>query len=206
MTVTPNVFLIGAPKCGTTAMMQYLGEHPNVFTSVPKEPFYWCPDFARSRHEPKFDGLDDYLALFAEADPAQHKVVMEGSTRYLQSVEAIPAILAFNPQARFIAMVRDPVEVAQAYHMEQRFSLHEDVEDFRTAWNLQDQRAAGQQIPATCGEPEAAAIPRGRGLRRAGDARRRADPRGAVPCHRLRGLQDRHRRAVPPGAGLPWAG
>lgn len=45
----PNFFIIGAPKCGTTSLAHYLGEHPDIFMSYPKEPFYFCPDVIRTK-------------------------------------------------------------------------------------------------------------------------------------------------------------
>jgi len=37
----PNFFIVGAPKCGTTALHTYLGQHPDIFVSEPKEPNYF---------------------------------------------------------------------------------------------------------------------------------------------------------------------
>lgn len=132
----PNTFFIGAPKCGTTSVCHYLSEHPNVFFSSPKEPFYWCTDFKDHQlgHEPKYDRIEDYLALFAEADPQSHQVVAEGSTRYLCSRVATRDIISYQPDARFIALVRNPVDLVQSYHMEQVYSLYESDPDFESAW------------------------------------------------------------------------
>ena len=41
----PNFFLIGAPKCGTTALSEYLRTHPSVFVTEPKEPNFFNRDF-----------------------------------------------------------------------------------------------------------------------------------------------------------------
>jgi len=38
----PNFFIVGAPRCGTTALSEYLRGHPNVFMCHPKEPFYFA--------------------------------------------------------------------------------------------------------------------------------------------------------------------
>ena len=40
----PDFFIVGAPKCGTTALSEYLRSHPNVFMTEPKEPMYFMPD------------------------------------------------------------------------------------------------------------------------------------------------------------------
>ena len=47
----PNFFIIGAPKCGTTALSRYLSQHPNIFMSDPKEPHYFCDDFKYGNYE-----------------------------------------------------------------------------------------------------------------------------------------------------------
>lgn len=142
----PNTFLIGAPKCGTTALMSYLADHPEVYVSTPKEPFYWAKDLPAAPHELRPGSLEEYLEMFAAATPEQ-SVLAEGSTSYLRSVDAVPEILKFNPEARFIVMLRNPVEVVQAFHMEQLYSQHEDVEDFAEAWTVQEARERGEQMP-----------------------------------------------------------
>jgi len=71
----------------------------------------------------------------------------------LRSKNAVKNIIEFNPDARFIIMLRNPVDVVQAFHMEQKYSLNEDVEDFEEAWRLQDKRKSGLCIPSGCTEP-----------------------------------------------------
>ena len=38
MLFSPNLFIIGMPKCGTTPLFAYLQKHPDVLMSIPKEP------------------------------------------------------------------------------------------------------------------------------------------------------------------------
>ncbi len=151
--MTPNTFIIGAPKTGTSALAMYLSEHPEVFFSNPKEPFYWCFDFPKLKHELMINSLDDYLELFKNANPDKHKIIAEGSTRYLRSEVAVRNILEFCPGAKFIIMARNPVELVQAYHMEQRYSMHEDIASFEEAWALQEARSQGKALPKGCREP-----------------------------------------------------
>ncbi|MDF2235897.1 hypothetical protein P2H44_25380 [Albimonas sp. CAU 1670] len=153
--VRPNLFIIGAPKCGTTAVAQWLADREDVFFSNPKEPFFLCDDFPNMAGEITLvDTPEKYLRLFAGADPAKHKVIAEGSTAYLRSTRAVARALELNPEARFIVMLRDPVEVAQAFHMEQLFARNEDQEDFETAWRLQDERAQGRSLSPHAKAPE----------------------------------------------------
>ena len=62
----PDFFILGAPKCGTTALSEYLRQHPRVFVSRPKEPHYFCADFDYY-YAPGQRSEEHYLRLFAEA-------------------------------------------------------------------------------------------------------------------------------------------
>jgi len=138
----PNFFIIGGPKCGTTALSAYLKENPQVFFCEPKEPHYFNDDY-----------LDrgviteaDYLRLF-EGRKEQHRAIGEGSVQYLRSESAVKNILKFNPEAKFILMLRNPVEVAYSYHSQAVISHGENVTDFRKAWNLRGERRVGKKLP-----------------------------------------------------------
>lgn len=143
----PNFFIVGVPKSGTTALCHYLSEHPNVFVSNPKEPFYWCADFPNSKSHHKMTSLENYLRLF-EGAKDQHSAIGEGSTTYMQSRVAIKSIMEFNPEARFIAMLRNPIDVAYGMHGELVRHLLEDEPDFSKAWQLQKDRAEGRALPS----------------------------------------------------------
>lgn len=150
----PNVFLIGAPKCGTTAIASYLSDHPNVYLPYPKEPSFWSFDLKRGGTVLKLNSIEDYLRIYEPAVASTHSVLLDASTSYLQSSDAVEAILNFSPRAKFIVMLRNPVDVAYAFHMEQLFNTFEDEESFEKAWNLQAKRSSGQRIPPSCIEPK----------------------------------------------------
>ena len=143
----PNFFIIGAPKCGTSALAHYLAEHPNVFFCAPKEPFFWSSDHVKARETHCLHSIDDYLKLFRDVDPTKHCAIGEGSTNYLQSRVAVEEILKFQPAARFIVMLRNPVDVAHGMHGELLRHFAEDEPDFEKAWKLQESRAKGLQLP-----------------------------------------------------------
>ncbi|MEQ8618476.1 MAG: sulfotransferase domain-containing protein [Lacipirellulaceae bacterium] len=148
----PNFFLIGAPKCGTTSLALYLSGHPNLFFCDPKEPFYWNSDYPELRRKEHLHTLAEYEALFSEVSE-QETIVAEGSTTYLSSQTAVREILDYNPDALFLAMLRNPVEAMRSFHSELVYTSNEEVEDFEEAWNLQSRRAAGESIPKLCREP-----------------------------------------------------
>jgi hypothetical protein len=138
----PDFFVVGAPKCGTTALSEYLRSHPNIFVSSPKEPHFFADDFPKQKRIYNITTLDDYMALFAEAGD-KHLAVGEASVWYLYSSVAIRNIYQFNRDARLIVMLRNPVDMVYSLHSEFLHSFYEDEPDFRKAWNLQFHRING---------------------------------------------------------------
>ena len=146
MTARPNFFIVGAPKCGTTALSHYLRRHPQIFFSLPKEPHYFATDLPRYRmatHE------SAYLEYFRDAGP-QHTAVGEGSVYYLYSTEALSRIRAFDPEAKIIVMLRNPVDMVYSLHAQLLYSGNETERDFARAWGLQELRARGHHVPPKC--------------------------------------------------------
>jgi hypothetical protein len=149
----PDFFIVGAPRCGTTGLSRYLAAHPQICFSRPKEPHYFSLTAERlgetslERH---------YLRrCFVGYDPAVHRSVGEGSTSYLYSQRAIDAILAHNPDARMVVMLRDPMEMLPSLHSRQLYLLQEDEPDFARAWALQAERRVGESLPRYCIDPHA---------------------------------------------------
>ncbi|WP_217913674.1 sulfotransferase [Miltoncostaea marina] len=147
----PDFFILGAPKCGTTALSEYLRDHPQVFVSRPKEPHYFCDDFDYY-YAPGQRTEEHYLRLFDAAGP-QHLAVGEASVWYLYSATAARNIMAFDPRARVIVMVRNPVELVPSLHSQLRYMLDEDEPDPEAAWRLQAARARGERLPSTVRVP-----------------------------------------------------
>jgi hypothetical protein len=145
----PELFIVGAPKCGTTALCEYLRAHPSVFISRPKEPFFFCDDLPGL---PGVKSADQYDALFRNVPPGT-RIAGEGSATYLCSDVALDRIRAFSPDARIIAMLRNPIELAPSFHSQLLYNRTEDQESFERAWALQDERAEGRSIPELCREP-----------------------------------------------------
>jgi hypothetical protein len=147
----PDFFIIGAPKCGTTALHRYLRAHPKIFMPEKKEPHYFSRDLNFSAHT-AIRSRDDYLGLFATAP--EGALTGEASASYLYSEVAIPEILCANPAAKLIAILRNPADMAYAFHSQLLGNLNEDVSDFETAWQLQASREAGRNLPRFCSEPK----------------------------------------------------
>lgn len=138
----PNFFILGAPKCGTTSLAVWLSEHPNIFMSPEKEPHFFNTDDRRG-----VTTLDQYENLFRNTRK-EHIAIGEASVWYLSSSEAVSNILKYNPDARFIVMVRNPIEMAPALHGQMLLAGLESVRDFSKAWYLQEERRQGRRLPA----------------------------------------------------------
>ena len=146
----PNLFIVGAMKCGTTAWYEYLRSHSDIFMPDLKEPGYFARDVPNWR---MIRTEKEYAALFADAGSAT--VVGEGSTVYLMSETAAEAIHDYNPDAKILIFLRDQEDYLPSLHNENRFEFAEDIDDFETAWRLSGRRP----VPPTASAPKALDYP-----------------------------------------------
>jgi len=141
---SPDFFIVGAPKCGTTAMYNYLKEHPEIFMPERKEPHFFGTDLNASYHYfIREEG--EYLSLFSEAQ--NEKRVGEASVWYLYSRLAAAEIKEFCPYASIIIMLRNPVDMIYSLHSQLVYSLDENITDFKTALEAEKDRKQGLRIP-----------------------------------------------------------
>jgi hypothetical protein len=128
------LFVIGAMKSGTTYLNKLLGTHPSIFMCSPEEPSYFVdPKQLRTLWPEAWDlgfwrDEEQYLQLFRSAGDAA--LLGEASTNYTKRplVSGVPErIRAFNPDSRFIYLLRDPVQRTMShywhmvrYHAERR--------------------------------------------------------------------------------------
>jgi hypothetical protein len=145
---TPDFFIVGQPKSGTTALYEMLSRHPQIFMGEEKEPWYFAPEL-RFRPPPREpypipETLEQYLSLFAAAAPSQ--LIGEASTTYLWSREAAGLIAALRPDARVLAILREPADFLRSLHL-QFVEAHIETElDFRRALALEAARGEGREI------------------------------------------------------------
>jgi hypothetical protein len=137
--IKPDFFIVGAPKCGTTALFDYLCQHPEVFMCSVKEPQFFAEDtLDRFRKVQTWDG---YLACFRDSGDA--KRVGEASVAYLGSPAAPGRIKAFNPAARIFIMLRNPVDMMYSLHSQRIFDRRERIADFEDALKADEDRERG---------------------------------------------------------------
>ena len=168
----PNFFVIGAVKAGTTSLYHYLMQHPQVYASPIKEPNFFSTDidtnkFSATYRNNTFTDLDayfkhkplkhlqlafvkekeQYLQLFSNVK--NEKAIGEFSTSYLYSLNAPQNIFEYNPQAKIIVVLRNPIERSFSHYlMAVRFSfttkdfmasLKEDMDKKEKGWGISEQ-------------------------------------------------------------------
>ncbi|GAB4536633.1 MAG: sulfotransferase [Anaerolineae bacterium] len=138
----PDFFIVGAPKCGTTSMNDYLRQHPEIFMPAQKELHFFgtdlnSPVYVREK--------DKYLAYFSEA--CDEKRVGEASVWYLYSRRAAKEIKDFCPSASIIIMLRNPVDMLYSLHSQFLYNGNEDIKDFEAALDAEEDRKRGLRIP-----------------------------------------------------------
>ena len=124
-----DFFIVGAPKAGTTSLYHYLNEHPQVEMSLQKEPDYFSDKAIQSQGmyygKNRIDTEEKYNGLFN----TQKKDVIfgEGSVSYLFYPTVAQDIKAYNPIAKIIIMLRNPINRAFSHYlMDYRLGLVSD--------------------------------------------------------------------------------
>ena len=153
----PDFFIVGAPKCGTTSMARYLTAHPDLFVLRGEPHFFGSDiDYNRPRLTPR-----QYRALCRSAGRQR---IGDRSTWYLYSERAAEEIHRACPDARLIAMVRDPAEMIHSLHAHHvQRGGRDDCADLAEALAREPQRRRGSALPAAARFPESllySSIPR----------------------------------------------
>ncbi len=144
----PDFYIVGHPKCGTTALHEMLRRHPQIFMPSLKEPWF----FGEELHEsapPRPGGtprtLTEYAEWFAQAGVGQR--IGEASPFYLGTGTAAANIARVRPDARIIAILREPASFLFSLHL-QLLELYIEVEkDFGKATELEQERRLGRSVP-----------------------------------------------------------
>lgn len=136
-----NLFIVGAPRCGTTSMCLYLNAHPDVFIVPPKEILYFGTDLSYKKR-PTSRKYESYFARWKD-----EKYGGEATTLYLYSQRAAEEIKEYNPSARIIILLRNPVDFLYSYHQRLVNLGFEDIEDFQSALEAESERQRGRRLP-----------------------------------------------------------
>jgi hypothetical protein len=150
----PDFFIVGHHKSGTTALYEMLRRRPQIYMPDLKEPWFFAKDLG-VRFEPETplpQTLDEYLSLFSAATPEQR--IGEATPSYLMSHTAAADIAEVQPDARIIAILREPANFLRSLHLQSVRNHAETETNFRKALALEDARRRGQAIPAGAIRPQ----------------------------------------------------
>ena len=140
MKAKPNLFLIGGPKCGTTAFCYMLKQHNSIKWATHKEIDYFCKDIKILHKLSKVKNIDAYLNKYFNFRKKNYNYIAEGSPFYLYSQVAVKNILKFNSKSKFIVLIRNPISMSYTLHNMLNFAGQEPESNFMKAWNLQTKR------------------------------------------------------------------
>jgi hypothetical protein len=146
--MAPDFFIVGHHKSGTTALYEMLRRHPQIFMPELKEPKFFATDLP-ARLEPPTTRklpatLQEYVSLFDPASPGQR--TGEASPSYLRSHAAAAQIAGHRPDARIIAILREPAGFLRSLHLQMVQSHVETELDLRRAIEEEEVDRAGREV------------------------------------------------------------
>ncbi len=150
----PDFFIVGHPKSGTTALYRMLREHPQIFMPEVKEPSFFVPELRTpKRSQARYpETIGGYRSLFAAAEADQ--LAGEATTSYLWSSGAAERIAEVQPDARIIAILREPASYLRSLHLQFLQDHLETETDLRRALELEQVRREGRALPKNSIRPQ----------------------------------------------------
>ena len=145
----PNFLIVGAHKSGTTSLYHYLRQHPQIYMSPRKESGFFIyeggqPDFTgpgiATRMRDVITDIEAYRRLFD--DVRDELAIGEASGIYMQESRAVERIRHYVPEARIVAILRDPASRVFSSFTQLRRDGYEPEADLRKALAKEDERRA----------------------------------------------------------------
>ena len=127
----PNFLVIGAMKSGTTALYYYLEQHPQIYMSPVKEPNFFCSGGRESWESESVKRIGAYQYLFKGV--SDEKAIGEASHCYLYEPQAVARIQQHLPDAKLVAILRNPVDRAYSHFLHMVRNGTEPLTDFAQA-------------------------------------------------------------------------
>lgn len=148
------IFVVGAPRCGTTTLSHFLRDHPDVSPPAVKEPHFFAQHDLRGMPDAELREFveEEYLGRFFKRGRGK-KIGADASVTYLYTPEQLEPILRLWPNSRFIVSLRDPLTMLPSLHQRLVYLADETIRDFSEAWAAVPDRAAGRRIPQHAADP-----------------------------------------------------
>jgi len=154
----PNFFVIGAQKAGTTSLYHYLAQHPQIYMSPVKEPYFFDHELSSDgevvngksgrpdQKNTRFSNIEEYRALFHGA--GSESAIGEASTPYIYVPGTAERIKKYVPDARVIAVLRNPADRAYSAFLHALRIGMEPLTDFGRALQEEEYRVRHNWHPA----------------------------------------------------------
>jgi hypothetical protein len=135
---TPNFFVIGAAKAGSSALFSYLLRHPSITGCKRKEVHYFTEHYIRGEN-----WYRGQFPLRSARNRRETRIIGDGTPNYLFDPRTPERLRAFAPEAKLIAILRDPVTRALSHYHE---SFHAGLEtlSLREALDREPDRLFGE--------------------------------------------------------------
>ena len=119
--MSPNFFIVGGSKCGTTNISYYLNLHPKIFFSELNEPYYFCKWDVPEEYNRNsmITNMKKYLDLFKNVK--NEIIVGEASSPYLTCPHAALEIKKAFPNSKILISIRNPIERSHSAYFSYQF-------------------------------------------------------------------------------------
>ena len=148
------VFVVGAPRCGTTTLSQFLKGNPAIAFPAVKEPHFFSQHDLRGLSDAELRKRveSDYLGRFFPEQPGR-RIGADASVTYLYTPEQLEPILRLWPKSKFVIALRNPLSMLPSLHQRLIYIGDETIKCFGEAWAAVPDLAAGRRIPPRCADP-----------------------------------------------------
>ncbi len=151
----PNLFLIGAPKTGTTALAKNISKHKDIF--LPKygtERFFDAITYYDYQEDSPVSSIEEYLSSFDSNEALKATYRLDPCALSMYKKESIDNIIKLSPNAKFIIILREPVSASLSMHRQRLgytdIKMREVSENFMECWDKLESRKDGKGFPKGC--------------------------------------------------------
>jgi hypothetical protein len=142
-----NLFIVGAPKCGTTSLANYLGESSHVFLPKIKEPHFFSNHILKESKQTYIRSFEQYNELYSSKEALSSVYSIDASVWYYSHKKIAHQIFEYNPDAKIIFIIRNPIDAIRSLYLHRAMALEENEKDINKALLLEKHRKDGFYVP-----------------------------------------------------------
>lgn len=144
-----NLFLIGAPKCGTTSLANYLSLHDKIFLPKIKEPHYFAIKHILPPTSGYVQSITKYHELYDFEKNENIEYWLDASVWYYSKKQIAQEILNYNPLSKVLLIIRNPCDAIRSLFIHRAMALQENCLDINEAIKMENSRRNGENIPVS---------------------------------------------------------